>query len=189
MLTSTLNISRLPQSPYVGCSQGSPRPLPTERRRTPSPSPSHPRRARVAPCPLADAFSPTYNRTPGFYFSPSNPFCRRRVLPSSTSPARRLDYISPQGSSVSDELRSLCDGIGWLIEAAVTRCEHDAVVRVFFWAALVVFLSSICGFGTPPIRQSDLARFERDLASTHTWRAGEYHDYLEGIWETGRHLM
>lgn len=195
MLSAALKISQLPSSSNAACGYESPRQVSASWRW--SPAPSRALRSHVAPSPLAEPFSPTVHahrhRTPDLYFSPSNPFCRRRLFPSTTSPARRLDYSSRPHYTLATEIRPLIDGVVWLIEATVSRCEHDALVRVFFWAALVVFLSSICGLGQTPRTASDFAfghaRLQHNLSSSHSWRAGEYHDYLEGIWETDRRFI
>jgi hypothetical protein len=156
------------------------------------PSPSHSPRSLFAPCQLAEAFSPVTSAYPSNrqYHSPSNPFCRRRLFTSHSSPARRLDYGHSQPSLLLTELRWLKTQLVWVVETAISRCEYDALVRVLFWAAFIVFLSHICGPGRSPVAGESVGmRLDSDAVSSRTWRVGEYHDYLEGIWETDRRFM
>jgi hypothetical protein len=150
-----------------------------------------PLRSFLLPCQLAEAFSP--HAHPSFQrsstYSPSNPFCRRRLFPVSTSPARRLDYTETRYAA---EIRWLRETLRELWEWISDLWEYDTLVNICFWAALVVFISTIYGLGTTSTSTSTdpsslIVDQERIMLRGLNWR-DEYHNHLENIWEADIHL-
>jgi hypothetical protein len=143
----------------------------------------------LLPCQLAEAFSPHVH--PSFQrsstYSPSNPFCRRRLVPISTSPARRLDYTETRYAA---EIRWLRETLRELLDWISDLWEYDTLVNICFWAALVVFISTIYGLGTTPTStypSSVTVDQERVGLRGLKWR-DEYQNHLENIWEADIHL-
>jgi len=148
-------------------------------RQSPSPRAS-PLRSFLLPCQPAGAFSP--HPFPSFQrsstYSPSNPFCRRRLVPISVSPARRLDYAeTPYGA----EIRWIRDMARELMDWIADKREYDTLVNICFWAALVVFISTIYGIGTSTYTSSVGQETERVMFKGLKWR-DEYQNHLDDIW-------
>jgi hypothetical protein len=155
----------------------------------PPPPRDSPLRSFLLPCQLAEAFSP--HSHPSFQrastYSPSNPFCRRRLFPISTSPARRLDYTETRYAA---EIRWLRETLRELLNWISDLWEYDTLVNICFWAALVVFISTIYGLGTTSTSTyPSLVSVEQERVVLRglKWR-DEYQNHLENIWESDIHL-
>lgn len=59
--------------------------------------------------------------------------------------------------------------------------EYDTLVNICFWAALVVFISTIYGIGTSTYTSSVGQETERVMFKGLKWR-DEYQNHLDDIW-------
>lgn len=63
-------------------------------------------------------------------------------------------------------------------------------LMALFWAALVVFLSAVCGYGTPSVAgvKTRMVVYDRGrMADRQTaWDGVEVYRNLEGIWDAAR---
>lgn len=129
----------------------------------------------------------TTTRTP-IYFSPSNPFCTRSTTRTASSPypraARRLEF----GCADPSEAGNATPENRWHL----TREEMiEMAVMVVFWAALVVFLSAVLGFGAKAgVRTGTTVHDHAGrLVKQAVWNgAGERgrDGAMEGIWDAAR---
>jgi len=145
------------------------------------------------------------------YHSPSNPFSRspqpifspgrcirfpstpRRHHQNHTGLRNRLELVIP----LADELMWLRK-VFFRHEIRISlRPEkvYSTVIRVLFWAAMIVFLSALFGVGyTPEVKavrrpvESGLVKWQGgwEVSQVGTIAVGEYRDHLEGIWDAAR---
>jgi hypothetical protein len=136
---------------------------------------------------LAEAFSPRQSYyTPSLYHSPSNPFCRRRLFHTITPPARRLDYAYARQQMIPP-LISWCSNIlKGLPTWAKRMVQYETIAAICFWAVVVIMLTSTLGFNTlspySSVPVPSVQGYSMSHSEGRSWKNGEYHDYLEGIW-------
>lgn len=73
------------------------------------------------------------------------------------------------------------DAVREMIDCIADKWGYDTLVNICFWAALVVFISTIYGLGTSTYTSSVDQETERVMFKGLKWR-DEYQNHLDDIW-------